>query len=379
MKYKKLLLIASAMLICSGIAGVSPIIEANAEVTNNLTIIDAKQENLSYMRTNVYPNAFGSARSVIGFDIPASEEVETINRLTIQVKYYTYPWWDVFHISPISNQKSSIISSANLYDLSATYTLGAIYNIPNIPAIGIPSDIPYEAITSFTGISSTPYQTFLAKNWYVILPYDYTYEEIFISIDAYTVSGGHISDGTNDGDPWEDGDGNYFFEFNLTSPYIYFTSDTEIISIEAKQFSNAPSISGAVKLQFGNYDFEKQKIDPIISTCLLTENGVIPWDIDVPAASEGYLSSVLGGAAIIRITYQATSPIVSYNLRDVDGNLPEPVNDPTPTSIFDEWWAKIQEQINEIILFFSIIGGTILIALLLNFLVFPLIQLFRRQ
>lgn len=359
-------------------------IAANAEtISANLTIIDTKQENLSYMLTTVEGSAFNmNSRSIIGFDIPDSEQIATIDRLGIQVKYYTYAWWDIFRTKPQNNEATATINASDTYDL-VIQGLNALTLDTDVPAIGIPTDLTNGTFTySSYDRDNVQKNKFLAKDWYVILPFNYTYEEIFISIAAQREDGTTISDGTNDGDFFIDDDAVAYIEFDLSTPYIHFPLEASIQYIEISAFSNAPSKIGGIKILFGDYDYSLNRIENIQTQYFYSENIKNATSLTVPAFSEAYIESYNDASATVRIGYESIQPALSYNIRDEEGNLPDPVNEPEVPGLFD-WWNKwlddLKQKIDEIIVWFIISIVVILASALIINVFIPIIRIFPRK
>ncbi len=355
-------------------------IAAGATETSNLTIIDAKQEKLSYMLVSVEQDGVAAlnSRSIIGFNIPASEDIETINRLTIQVKYYTYPWFDIFRVFPQKNDRTSIISATTLYTLAITNVIGPPLALPNIPVIGNPDMIDQRAVTYSKYDKDNVEKTkFYQKDWYVILPYNFSYEEIFISIDAYTTGGDHISDGTDDGGFYEDEFGKYI-DFGTSSALIHFTSTSEVSRIVISNYGGI----GTLYVKFGDYDYQKEVLTDLRGSYAFTGSMNFNLTINIPARYEAQVTtSVLPAFGNVRIYYDASTPAVSYNLIDEDGFPPDPVNDP----VNPNWWDRLDpdgilKQILKTITDVVKIALWVGLALALyNWVLIPTIKLFERR
>lgn len=359
-----LLLSLLTVLAATPAAGTFPL-QAKAEENqlNNLTIIDSNQKDFAYIKSDVtfhlLPLNTYQNRSIIAFDIKNPTSIQKINRLTLRVKYKEYKWWDIFKLNSINREENDIISSDETVTLRHNFAnsyVSQFWGYKQVNRIGKVTDV-YEDTDIGTYLSGTADQRLKFKNkeFYVVMNWDHTYEEVYISIDAELVGGGHISDGTNDGDYYKDENDVKYFDFDFSSPYAYFPVKTSIKYIEISNFSNAPLLAGGINIYFGTYSFEKNKLIDETNQYFFSANGKTTYNFSVEEFTLAFIDSHLSAAANVRIGYEASSPIISYNFRDENGNLPPPVNDPEELAFWDRIWQQFLTANKTLVNFFKVI------------------------
>lgn len=320
----------------------------------------------------------GYSRTIIGFSTVT--EMASFDRVKVTVSWYTYKngWDEFWKINKIENVKDFTIRPVD----TTVFEDKARDVIATLPNVGTTAS--YEAANGrfFMNpyqILNNTYDQFLAHQFYVVIPVAYSYNHIFISGAGQTVQGQYINDGTNEGGFYEDTLG-YYIDFSSTNPYIHFSDTTVINYIKISNYFGY----GTLRLQFGDYNYDKNIISLITSTFSFTGNQhVNVTNLTVNPRTEAYLSAVGVAYGNVRIGYSSQTPAVIYNFRDPEGNLPDPII-VEDTDNFLSWIKDLIEQMfgdlfREVMITLRIIGFIAIGAVVIFMIIIPIIKNYRQR
>lgn len=305
--------------------------------------------------------------TIVGFN--SDTVFNTIDRMTIQSDYYSYAWWDLFHLSPALKSYQDVISSSDLRRPIVPFEDNLVA-LTGLPLVGFVSDLiayqvgkteflmDYEEQQNSLTVSESSLNDY---DYYLIIPVPNTIETIMVSVAGLTVDG-YVDDGLDEnGIPYTEDGLSYIVVNPFTIKSIYFTESTIIKKITISGLVSNDEVNFIV----ANYDHVEDKWQEPSITHSFTANGEFSVYGLVAARQLGLF--VYDGVAnySIKLYYESEGFVVYTNVVGSDGTIMPSFEEPANLPWWGEYLAMLQGIVRIVLLvlgialFFIIVNGMI--------------------